>query len=158
MTVQLQRQYLTGGVRYSQPLGFIAMCALAFFGGVWATAYFCHTMHGGMDMPGGWTMSMIWMRMNGHSWFSSAADFQLMWLAMMAAMMLPSAVPMFLKTSRSPTSLAAMAAGYFTVWQAVGAGIYVLADNYRRRRVGKRPEIGRRVTTVGSGAVNDVGA
>ena len=126
MTVQLQRQYLTGGVRYSQPLGFIVMCALAFFGGVGATAYFCHTMHGGMDMPGGWTMSMMWMRMNGHSWFSSAADFQLMWLAMMAAMMLPSAVPMFLKTSRSLASLSAMTAGYFTVWQAVGAGIYIL--------------------------------
>ncbi len=126
MTVQLQSRFSSGGVRNSPPLGFIVMCAFAFFGGVGATAYFCHTMHGGMDMPGGWTMSMMWTRMNGHSWFTSAANFQLMWLAMMAAMMLPSAVPMFLKTSRSPTSLSAMAAGYFTVWQAVGAGIYVL--------------------------------
>ncbi len=126
MTVPLQCRSSTAGARCSPPLGFIAICAFAFFAGAWATVYFCHSMRGGMGMPGGWTMSMMWMRMNGHSWFSSAGDFQLMWLAMMAAMMMPSAVPMFLKTRRAPVSLSAMAVGYFTVWQAVGVGIYIL--------------------------------
>jgi hypothetical protein len=36
-----------------------------------ATAYFCRSMGGGMGMPGGWTMSMMWMRMPGQTWFGS---------------------------------------------------------------------------------------
>jgi predicted metal-binding membrane protein len=49
-----------------------------------------------MEMPGGWTMSMMWMRMPGQTWFASALSFQSMWLAMMVTMMMPSALPMFL--------------------------------------------------------------
>jgi len=49
-----------------------------------------------MEMPGGWTMSMMWMRMPGQTWFASALSFQFMWLAMMVTMMMPSALPMFL--------------------------------------------------------------
>ena len=51
---------------------------------------------GGMPMPGGWTMSMPWMRMPGQSWPAAAASFLGMWIVMMAAMMLPSLVPMLL--------------------------------------------------------------
>ena len=79
-----------------------------------------------MKMPGGWTMSMMWMRMPGRTWFESALSFQLMWLAMMIAMMLPSALPTFLKQKRTPTSLSGIATGYFAVWLAVGVGIYAL--------------------------------
>lgn len=79
-----------------------------------------------MDMPGGWKMSMMWMRMNGQSWVGSAAGFLLMWLPMMVAMMLPSVLLTFLKTRRDPAALSAMAVGYFAVWQAVGAVVYVL--------------------------------
>jgi hypothetical protein len=29
----------------------------------------------GMPMPGGWTMSMAWMRLPGRTWFAAAASF-----------------------------------------------------------------------------------
>ena len=45
---------------------------------------------GGMAMPGGWTMSMAWMRMPGQTWSAAAASFIGMCVAMMVAMMLPS--------------------------------------------------------------------
>src|SRR5262249_5067927 len=105
---------------------FIAACVLAFVASVAATAYFCCSMCCEMEMPGGWTMSMMWMRMPGQTWAASATSFQLMWLAMMVAMMLPSAVPMFLSTKRAPISLSVMATGYFAIWLAVGVGIYAL--------------------------------
>lgn len=71
-------------------------------------------------------MSMMWMRMPGQSWFASVISFQLMWLAMMVAMMMPSALPTFLRTRRSWVSLCWMASGYFVMWLAAGAGIYAL--------------------------------
>jgi predicted metal-binding membrane protein len=77
-----------------------------------------------MEMPGGWTMCMMWMRMPGQTWFASATGFLLMWLAMMVAMMLPSALPTFLSTKRGPVSLSVMATGYFATWLAVGGGLY----------------------------------
>src|SRR5262249_24586832 len=49
---------------------------------------------GNMAMPGGWTMSMTWMRMGGDTWLEAAASFLVMWIVMMAAMMLPALVPM----------------------------------------------------------------
>jgi hypothetical protein len=42
-----------------------------------------------MPMPGGWTMSMAWMRMPGQTWPGAAASFLGMWVVMMVAMMLP---------------------------------------------------------------------
>ena len=69
---------------------------------------------------------MMWTRMPGQTWFASAISFQLMWLAMMVAMMMPSALPTFLKTRRRWVSLCAMASGYFAIWLAAGVGIYVL--------------------------------
>jgi predicted metal-binding membrane protein len=47
-----------------------------------------------------------------------------MWLAMMVAMMLPSALPTLLKLKRTPLSLSVMATGYFAVWLALAVGIY----------------------------------
>jgi predicted metal-binding membrane protein len=49
---------------------------------------------GEMPMPGGWTMSMAWMRMPGQTWPGAAVSFLGMWIVMMMAMMLPSLVPM----------------------------------------------------------------
>src|SRR5262245_17063837 len=103
---------------------FIAACVVAFVISVSATIYFCRSMCCEMEMPGGWTMSMMWMRMPGQTWAASATSFQLMWLAMMVAMMVPSALPMFLNTKRAPLPLSVMAAGYFAVWLAAGVGIY----------------------------------
>src|SRR5262245_32048864 len=108
------------------PAEFIAACVLAFVASVSATIYFCHSMCCEMEMPGGWTMSMMWMRMPGQTWAASATSFQLMWLAMMVAMMLPSALPTFLNTKRAPGSLSVMATVYFAMWLGAGVGIYAL--------------------------------
>jgi predicted metal-binding membrane protein len=110
----------------SFPTKFIAVSVLTFTASVAATVHFCRSMCCEMEMPGGWTMSSMWTRMPGQTWFASALNFQLMWLAMMVAMMLPSASPTFLKTKRAPVSLSVMASGYFAVWLAAGVGIYVL--------------------------------
>ena len=107
---------------------------LVFTASALATVYFCRSMSGGMEMPGGWTMSMMWMRMPGQTWTASAAMFMLVWLAMMVAMMLPSALPMLLNFRQSlpgnedidfgaPVVFAA--AGYFLVWLAFGAAVYL---------------------------------
>ena len=118
-----------------QPLGFISASALTFIVSVAATVSFCDSMCSEMEMPGGWTMSMMWIRMPGQTWPGAAASFLSMWVVMMVAMMLPSALPMFLSTRRSlaetgapnsRASMSLMAAGYFLTWLAVGAGVYAL--------------------------------
>src|SRR5262245_8087682 len=126
MTDQRKHEYSAGGGEATLPAEFIAVCILAFAASVWATAYFCRSMCCEIEMPGGRPMSMMWMRMPGQTWAASATNFQLMWLAMMVAMMLPSALPMFLNTKRAPVSLSVMAAGYFAVWAAAGVGIYAV--------------------------------
>jgi predicted metal-binding membrane protein len=92
-------------------------------------------MPGGMSMPGGWTMSMAWMRMPGQTWLGAAATFMGMWIVMMVAMMLPSLVPMLSRYRRAvrgadaarPGMLTVLAAvGYFAVWTAVGAAAYAI--------------------------------
>ena len=77
---------------------FVAASALLFAISVALTIIWCAPMQAmaGMPMPGGWTMSMTWMRMPGQSWPGSAASFLGMWTVMMVAMMLPSFVPRLL--------------------------------------------------------------
>jgi predicted metal-binding membrane protein len=84
---------------------------------------------GGMPMPGGWTMSMAWMRMPGQTWPGAAASFLGMWMVMMAAMMLPSLVPMLWRYRRAVAGTGGarlgrltglVAAGYFSVWAVLG--------------------------------------
>src|SRR5437667_10862969 len=101
MADKLQHRNSAGDEETSRPAEFITVCVLAFVAGVLATVYFCRSMCCEMEMPGGWTMSMMWMRMPGHTWLASATTFLLMWLAMMIAMMLPSALPTILKTRRA---------------------------------------------------------
>ncbi|HEX4645682.1 MAG TPA: DUF2182 domain-containing protein, partial [Verrucomicrobiae bacterium] len=101
----------TGGARET---GFYGWSTLLFAISAAATVYFCLSMAGGMDMPGGWTMTMAWMRMPGQSWAASAAMFMLMWLAMMVAMMLPSALPMLLTCRRALQTQGAAHAGLST--------------------------------------------
>src|SRR5882672_1598107 len=75
---------------------FLGVSALLFAASAALTIVWCGSMSAmdEMPMPGGWTMSMAWMRMPGQTWLGAAASFLGMWVVMMVAMMLPSLVPM----------------------------------------------------------------
>jgi len=114
---------------------FLVTSALLFLASAAGTIAWCGSMSGGMPMPGGWTMSMAWMRMPGQTWPGAAASFLGMWVVMMVAMMLPSLVSMLSSYRRSVGGtdekrlgeLTALAgAGYFSVWAAAGAAAYPL--------------------------------
>lgn len=115
---------------------FLATSALLFVASAAGTTYWCGSMSGGMPMPGGWTMSMAWMRMPGQTWLGAASSFLGMWVVMMVAMMLPSLVAMLLsyrravRTESDATRLggltALVGAGYFFVWAVFGAVAYPL--------------------------------
>ncbi len=88
---------------------------------------------GGMQMPGGWTMSMMWMRMPGQTWPGSAASFVVMWVVMMAAMMAPSLVPSLWRYREALSTagdeylcsrIASLGLGYLLVWTVVGIVVY----------------------------------
>jgi predicted metal-binding membrane protein len=90
---------------------------------------------GEMPMPGGWSMSMVWMRVPGQSWYAAAASFVGMWLVMMMAMMLPSLLPMLVRyrqasrevgASRIGLRTALVGAGYFFVWGVLGLAVFPL--------------------------------
>jgi predicted metal-binding membrane protein len=82
--------------RRSSERVFLGISALLFAASAAGTICWCASMSamGEMAMPGGWTMSMAWMRMPGQSWAAAAASLLGMWVVMMVAMMLPSLVPM----------------------------------------------------------------
>jgi predicted metal-binding membrane protein len=115
--------------------GTVAAVTFTAFGAAAAvTLSFARSMSGGMPMPGGWTMSMMWMTMPGQTGLEAAALFVFMWLAMMVAMMLPSALPMllvyrrviFFRRERHPELHTFVAcAGYFLAWTAAGLVAYV---------------------------------
>ena len=130
MAHQLQHKNFADCDQAAPPAEFVVVCVVAFVAGALATAYFCRSMCCEMEMPSGWKMSMMWMRMPGQTWFASALSFQFMWLAMMVAMMLPSALPTFLKTRRPWASLCYMASAYFAVWLAAGIETYVLGVTF----------------------------
>jgi predicted metal-binding membrane protein len=96
---------------------------LAFAASVIGTVVWCGSMSSmpGMEMPGGWTMSMAWMRMPGQSWWAAGATFVGMWSLMMVAMMLPVLMP---TVARVRGNAARVAAGYFAVWTVAGVVLY----------------------------------
>lgn len=57
---------------------FFGVSALLFAASAAVTIVWCTSMSamGGMPMPGGWMMSMVWMRMPGQTWPVAAASFQ----------------------------------------------------------------------------------
>jgi predicted metal-binding membrane protein len=125
MLTRRQHRTSTSGDDAALPVEFIAVCVLAFGLSVSATVYFCRSMCCEMQMPGGWTLSMMWMPMHGQSWLASTTSFLVMWLAMMVAMMMmPSVLPLFLQIRRPWTSLSSMASGYFAIWLAAGIVLY----------------------------------
>ena len=108
---------------------------LLFVVSVAGTIYWCGSMPVGMAMPGGWTMSMAWMKMPGQSRLGMIASFIGMWTVMMVAMMLPSLAPMLARYRRSvrmrdDTHLGKLTllagAGYLFVWGVFGAAAYPL--------------------------------
>lgn len=111
---------------------FLGVSALIFAMSAAVTVVWCSSMSamGGMPMPGGWTLSMVWMPMPGQSPLAAAATFLGMWIVMMTAMMLPSLVPMLwryreavagARAARRLGGLTALvAAGYFCVWVVLG--------------------------------------
>jgi predicted metal-binding membrane protein len=107
---------------------FVGISALLFAASATVTIVWCGSMsaHGGMPMPGGWTMSMAWMRMPNQTWPAAAATFLGMWTVMMVAMMLPSLVPTLWRyhqvAGRRPTVLVAF--GYFAAWASFGAVVF----------------------------------
>jgi predicted metal-binding membrane protein len=111
---------------------FFGISALAFGASAAVTVIWCGSMSAmpGMEMPGGWTMSMAWMRMPGQSWADAVATFLGMWTVMMVAMMLPVLAPMLaryraaLHTPGTQTTL--VAAGYFAVWTLFGVLAYLI--------------------------------
>jgi predicted metal-binding membrane protein len=114
---------------------FWGVSALLFAAGAALTTQWCASMSsmGEMPMPGGWTMSMAWMRMPGQTWPGAAASFLGMWVVMMVAMMLPSLVPMLRRyrqavggtaEPRLGRLTALVGAGYFFVWTVVGLAAY----------------------------------
>ncbi|MEA2465863.1 MAG: hypothetical protein QOJ98_3610 [Acidobacteriota bacterium] len=116
---------------------FFGASALLFAVSAAVTVVWCGSMPAmhAMPMPGGWSMSMTWMRMPGQSWPAAAASFVAMWLVMMIAMMLPMLVPALWRYRQavvSPTEprlgwlTAVMAAGYFFVWTLFGIAVFPL--------------------------------
>jgi predicted metal-binding membrane protein len=114
---------------------FLAVAALLFAASAAVTIVWCNSMSvmGGMTMAGGWTMSMAWMRMPGQSWAGAASSFVGMWVVMMAAMMLPSLVPMLSRYRRAMGGAgnlgrltALVGAGYFSVWTTWGIAAFPL--------------------------------
>src|SRR5512147_1830994 len=117
---------------------FFGILALLFAASAAMTATWCGLMSGmgAMPMPGGWTMSMMWMRMPGQTWAGAAASFVGMWGAMMVAMMLPSLVPMLWRYRQAVGSrigetrlgwlTALVGVGYFFVWTVFGMAAFPL--------------------------------
>ncbi|MGH8219248.1 MAG: DUF2182 domain-containing protein [Steroidobacteraceae bacterium] len=128
--------------------------ALLFAASATATILRCASMSaaGEMPMPGGRTMSMVWMVMPGETWLGAGAAFLGMWTTMMVAMMLPSLVPTlwrhieaagdFDEAGKSGTAAdvvgaagamgamraallaARIGAGYFSVWIVTGVAVF----------------------------------
>src|SRR5215472_7137572 len=116
---------------------FFCVSALLFVVSAVVTVVWCTSMSavGEMPMPGGWTMSMAWMRMPEQTWPLAAASFLGMWVVMMVAMMLPSLVPMLRRYRQAVGSAgetrlgrltALVAVGYFVVWTVFGMAAFVL--------------------------------
>jgi predicted metal-binding membrane protein len=110
---------------------FFTISALLFAASAAVTVVWSASMSamGEMPMPGGWTMSMVWMRMPGQTWPDAAASFLGMWVVMMVAMMMPSLVPMLLRyrgavgrtgETRLGRLTALVGVSYFVVWAVFG--------------------------------------
>lgn len=127
-----KRERLRGLTARWMPL---LVLALLFVVNVAITVVWCVSMAdmGAVPMAGGWTMSMMWLLMCGQTWFEAAASFLGMWIAMMAAMMLPSLAPLLWRyraavAGRGRLGLLTVLVGlsYFGVWVLFGLAVFIL--------------------------------
>ncbi|HEV7669360.1 MAG TPA: DUF2182 domain-containing protein [Thermoanaerobaculia bacterium] len=141
---------------------FLGVSALLFAASATMTIVWCASMSAmGMPMPGGWTMSMAWMRMPGQTWPGAAASFLGMWVVMMVAMMMPSLVPMLLRYRRAvggPSEArlgrltAVVGVGYFFVWTAIGMAAFPLGVALAAIEM-RQPALARAVPIAAGGVV-----
>jgi len=115
---------------------FFGVSALLFAASAALTIVWCASMSatGKMPMPGGWTMSMAWMRMPGQTWPGAAGTFLGVWVVMMVAMMLPCLVPTLWRyrqavgrpggETRPGRLTALLGAGYFFAWTVFGMAAF----------------------------------
>src|SRR5215510_5879397 len=114
---------------------FLGVAALLFASSAAVTVVLCGSMSqmDGMSMPGGWTMSMTWMRMPDQTWAGVAASFLGMWVVMMVAMMLPSLVPMLWRYRQAADGpgeaqvnrlTLIVGIGYFCAWTMFGIATF----------------------------------
>jgi predicted metal-binding membrane protein len=164
---------------------FVGVSALLFAGSATLTIAGCTSMSamGGMPMPGGWTMSMAWMRMHGQTWSGAAASFLGMWVVMMVSMMLPSLVPMLRRYRKAVGRTAASAkatascaeptrrrgavhlgaltatvgAGYFFVWTVFGMAVFPLGATLAELEM-QQPALARAVPIAAAVVVLIAGA
>jgi predicted metal-binding membrane protein len=147
---------------------FLGVSALLFAVSVVITIVWCGSMSAmaGMLMPGGWTMSMVWMRMPGQTWPGAAALFFGMWVVMMVAMMLPSLVAMLWRYrqavgSGSQTRVGGLTVlvglGYFFVWSVVGIAAFLLGVAVAGAEM-RQPALARAAPIAGGAAVLLAGA
>ncbi|HZX90022.1 MAG TPA: DUF2182 domain-containing protein [Rudaea sp.] len=116
---------------------FVGTSATLFVASTAVTISWCNSMSAmpDMPMPGGWNMSMMWMRMPGQTRPAMATAFLGMWLVMMVAMMLPVLMPMLWRYRRAvaltehrhiDTLTTLVGAAYFFVWTLFGAIVFLL--------------------------------
>jgi predicted metal-binding membrane protein len=147
---------------------FVGVSVILFLLSSAVTVLWCRSMPGmgGMPMPGGWKMSMAWMRMPGQTWIGGAASFLAMWVMMMAAMMLPSLTPMLRRyresvsrTRDTPlgrlTTLAG--AGYLFVWAVFGLVVFPIGVAVATVEM-ERPALARTVPLMTGAVVLIAGA
>jgi predicted metal-binding membrane protein len=121
---------------------------------------------GSLPMPGGWTMSMAWMRMPGQTWPGVAGSFLGMWIVMMVAMMLPSLAPMLWRFRRAVGRAGAprlarltvlVGLGYFSVWTVLGMAAFPLGAALAAIEM-REPALARAVPIAGGAVVLVAGA
>jgi len=138
---------------------FFATAAAIFAISVVLTIVDCASMYrmDAMPMPGGWSMSMMWMRMPGQTWGDATASFIAMWCVMMAAMMLPSLVPSLRRYRQAISTIdgrraglltALVGMGYFVVWTVFGMLVFLLGTTFAAAEM-QWPVLARSVPMMG---------
>lgn len=154
--------------RRSSQYGVFGVSALLFVASAALTIAWCGSMSSmeKTPMPGGWGLSMTWMRMPGQTWPGAAASFLAMWSAMMLAMMLPSLAPMLRRYHEAVVSphrarlawlTALVGAGYFLVWALFGMAVFPLGIAAASAEM-QHPELARAVPGAAAAVVLAAGA